>query len=63
MNRQDIIAMAREANMNYWVTDELEKFAKLVIKNEREAIVQLFQQPHVDYCGSEIEAAIRARGK
>ena len=66
MNREDIIRMAREAdlgfllNENWLMHEELERFAALVASAEREACIELvaFHGGPVD-----LEAAIRARGQ
>ena len=65
MNRDDIIRMAREADIDWhkhWDDEEnrLERFAHLVAAAEREAIIDI-----VAFHGGsvEIEAAIRARGE
>jgi len=72
MDREDIIHMALEAGFevygtDVWITDgwwteELERFAALVAKHEREACASIcFQEaPSVD--GELIAEAIRARG-
>lgn len=72
MNREDIISMALEAGMShfsYFVTtahvEDLERFAALVAKHEREACAKAVE----DYCGAwddkgyALAAAIRARSK
>ena len=67
MTRDDIIRMAREAQMPYYyrtgeVTnlEQLERFAALVRADEREACIEIVAM----HGGSvEIEAAIRARGQ
>ena len=73
MNREQIIGMAREAGFevygtDVWITDgwwleELERFAALVSKHEREecAKVCLEEAPSLD--GQLCAAAIRARGE
>lgn len=66
MNRDDIIRMAREAEVPVrWHYDEqgltpqdLERFAALVAAAEREACAQLVLDMALDIC-----RAIRARGK
>ena len=66
MNREDIIRMAREAdlgfllNENWLMHEELERFAAFVASAEREACIELvaFHGGPVD-----LEAAIRARGQ
>ena len=68
MTREQIIAMAREAELHCHVkltenglfTEDLEYFAALVAAAEREAIIDI-----VAFHGGsvEIEAAIRARGE
>lgn len=75
MNREDIIRMAREAQLGtslihkggeqrVWIEgadwhDELERFAALAVAAEREACAKL-AGPHLN---GEIAAAIRARGE
>ena len=80
MNREDIIRMAREAGLlvigtadggnavytwPHGITDELERFAGLVAKHEREECAKVVE----DYCGAwddegyALAAAIRARGQ
>ena len=61
MNRDDIIRMAREAEMTTaLVLPDLERFAALVAAAEREACAQVCEhQPHWVSCA----AAIRARSK
>ena len=73
MNREDIIRMAREAQMPfYWRTgeitylDKLEAFAKLVAQHEREACAKIVEaSPSYDWHKFACEAAyaIRARGQ
>ena len=71
MNREDIIRMAREANIKQAIetphllmVHELERFAALVAEHEREACAKVVE----DYCGAwddegyALAAAIRARG-
>jgi hypothetical protein len=71
MNREDIIRMAREANIKQAIetphllmVHELERFAALVAKHEREACAKAVE----DYCGAwddkgyALATAIRARG-
>ena len=60
MNREDIIRMAREAEMTTaLVLPDLERFAALVAAAEREACEKACEhQPHWVACA----AAIRARG-
>lgn len=66
----DVIRLAREANIDLehhvsigrvpvWIAtqDELERFAALVM----EEAAKLFDQPHKEYFGDEIQEAIRAR--
>ncbi len=63
MNRQDIIAMAIEADLlpeNLWETPELEKFASLVAAKEREACAKLSDDMGGIAACSE---TIRARGQ
>ena len=67
MNRDDVIRMAREANIKQAIetphllmVHELERFAALVAAAEREACIDIVAM----HGGSvEIEAAIRARGQ
>ena len=66
MNREDIIRMAREADLDWhkhWDDDEsnrLERFAAIVAAAEREACAQVGML--VAKNGIETSAAIRARG-
>jgi hypothetical protein len=71
MNREDIISMALEAGMShfsYFVTtahvEDLERFAALVAKHEREACAKVCDG--MDHNGvmiaADCAAAIRARG-
>ena len=66
----DVIQLALEANIDLelhasigrepvWIAtqDELERFAALVM----EECAKLFDQPHKEYFGDEIQEAIRAR--
>jgi hypothetical protein len=71
MTRDDIIRMAREADIDWhkhWNDDEtnrLELFAALVAAAEREACANLCDEMHLnaeDSCGKAADA-IRARGK
>jgi len=69
MNREDIIRMAREANIKQAIetphllmVHELERFAALVAAAEREACAKLCDGwTHAD--GDRCAAAIRARGE
>jgi len=74
MTRDDIIRMAREANL--WMTSDeriaaVERFAALVAAAERESIAKMFDRNALYYlAGSEMRivqtanaAAIRARGE
>lgn len=74
MNREDIIAMAREANLEGY-PEELERFAALIAAAEREACAKVCETP-VDEIqitdeisdliyadGKECAAAIRTRGQ
>ena len=73
MNRDDITRMAREAGAMFdhvtWVERDLkpvfERFAALVAAAERESIAAWVasQRNDVPATGSEISAAIRARGE
>lgn len=72
MTREDIIRMAREAGLSndfghlgYPYLPELERFAALVAAAERESIAAWVasQRNDVPATGSEISAAIRARGE
>ncbi len=74
MNRQEIIAMAEECDLtdkdlgqgmtDYGnATEAILKFAALVAAKEREECALLFNQPHWEYAGDEIQSAIRARGQ
>jgi hypothetical protein len=64
MNREDIIRMAREADLN--VHDPaialLQRFAKLVAQHEREACAKVCEDS-VEYAGDTLAKAIRARGQ
>jgi hypothetical protein len=70
MTRDDIIRMAREAQMPYYyrtgeVTnlEQLERFAALVASAEREACAKVCDDLVLDqYSASGCAAAIRARG-
>jgi hypothetical protein len=69
MTRDDIIRMAREADIDWhkhWDDEEnrLERFATLVAAAEREACAKLVEDKF-DFCGDELTAAaaIRARGE
>ncbi len=72
MDKEDIIRMAREANIKQAIetphllmVHELERFATLVAAHEREACAKVVD----DYCGAwddegyALAAAIRARGQ
>ena len=68
MNREDIIRMAREANIKQAIetphllmVHELERFASLVAAAEREACAQVAMLKSIN--GIETAAAIRARGQ
>jgi hypothetical protein len=71
MDREDIIRMAREANIKQAIetphllmVHELERFAALVAKHEREACAKVAEEPY-EFTSEEshrIAAAIRARG-
>ena len=72
MNKEDMIRMAREAQMPfYWRTgeitylDNLEAFAKLVAQHEREACADLCKEMYLsgDMDTGLAEEAIRARGE
>ena len=70
MTRDDIIRMAREAGLSneigvfgYPYLPELERFAALVAKREREACAKMFDGEVWAYDYREIAAAIRARGE
>jgi beta-galactosidase GanA len=71
------IDMAREAGFaitvstdpnsppSWWTAghdDRFKAFEALVRADEREACAVLFNQPHMEYFGQEIQGAIRARG-
>ena len=71
MNREDIIAMAQEAQMPfYWRTgeitylDKLERFAALVASAEREACAKLCADwsDYTNGIAPTLAKAIRARG-
>jgi len=66
MTQDEIIEMAREVGLWPAVTDtfpkELERFAKLVAKKEREACAKLCEDS-VEYAGGTLADAIRARGQ
>jgi hypothetical protein len=74
MNREEIIRMAREANIKQAIetphllmVHELERFAALVAAAEREACAQIAKDwdashPHTNY-GACISNVIRARSK
>ena len=68
MNREDIIRMAREAQMPfYWRTgeitylDKLERFAALVASAEREACAKICEE-HSTWTGRMCAETIKARG-
>lgn len=71
MNKEDIIRMAREAQMPfYWRTgeitylDKLERFAALVASAEREACAKVCEEYADDSrTGSTCSEVIRARGQ
>ena len=67
MSKEDIIAMARDANPEHDLTAMLpflSRFAALVAAKEREAIAAHYDaQPHVEFFGRELADEIRARGK
>ena len=67
----DLIALAKQAEMKTSSTlpdvylfnpTTLQAFADLIAQREREAIAELFPQPHQEYFGTEIQDSIRARG-
>ena len=66
MNRDDIIRMAREANL--WMTSDeriaaVERFAALVAAAEREACAKVAEsyEPRCEACPGGVSNAIRAR--
>lgn len=63
MTRDDIIKMAREAGIGWWLDDgKLERFAALVAAAEREACAQVCEEPGwnaANWCAKQI----RARGQ
>ena len=63
MSKEDIIAMAREANPEHDLTAMLpflSRFAALVAAKEREAIAAHYDaQPHVEFFGRELADYIR----
>ena len=66
MNRDDIIHMAREANL--WMTSDeriaaVERFAALVAAAEREACAKVAEsyEPRCEACPGGVSNAIRAR--
>ena len=64
MNREDIIAMAREVTIGgiqiaVFTVEELERFAALVASAEREACAKQLDALGCDHCAT----AIRARGQ
>ena len=68
MNRDDIIRMAKEADL--WMTSDervaaVERFAALVAAAEREACAKVCEVAEDDefYTGKQYAAAIRARGE
>jgi hypothetical protein len=70
MNREDIIRMAIEAELNLFVNDltekqyieVIERFASLVASAEREACAKMCEDS-VEYAGDTLAEAIRARGQ
>ena len=74
MNREDVLRMAREAELiceetaqtqwkeEYDLTLILERFAALVASAEREACAKLCEDS-VEYAGDTLAEAIRARGQ
>ena len=69
MNREDIIAMAREAGFPEAILElspiALERFAALVASAEREACAEVgkYALPNHSDLGLVVEASIRARGQ
>ena len=62
----DMIEEARQGVVIYYNTDEqlqafFQRLVALVRADEREACAVLFNQPHMEYFGQEIQDAIRAR--
>ena len=62
MTRDDIIRMAREADLEF-VTDAIEFFANLVAAAEREACAEMVSNCDPRATPKGIAAAIRARGQ
>ena len=73
MTRDDIIRMARDAELNAHglVIDRLERFAALVAAHEREECAKLCDEQAIDYeesdpwngCARYLASHIRARGE
>jgi hypothetical protein len=70
MTKEDIIKMAREANLGFLfedhllVHDELERFAALVAAAEREVCAKYFEKHWREtWTDEQIAEAIRARGQ
>jgi hypothetical protein len=67
MNKEDIIKMAREAQLVYGSDENplgsVIRFAALVAEHEREACAKLFDGEVWAYDYREIAVAIRARGE
>jgi hypothetical protein len=65
MNREDIIRMAREADLNVHdpAIDLLQRFAKQVAEYEREACARLCEERGMVKGGEVFAARIRARGQ
>jgi hypothetical protein len=68
MNRDDIVRMAREADLPSCHTTHpkaLERFAALVAAAEREECAKVAEayEPRCDSCPSGVANAIRARGQ
>ena len=68
MTREDIIRMARDAELNAHglVIDRLERFAALVAAHEREACAKLCEEVDgrlTHYRAPDCAVAIRARGE
>ena len=67
MTREDIVRMAKEVGMeSFDICVELDDFAKLVAKHEREACADIVDNADTPDCGGwnalGISTAIRARG-
>jgi len=66
MTKDEIIAMAKEANPENDLNSMLQflqRFAALVAATEREAIAAHYEaHPHVEFFGRELADEIRARG-